>query len=130
MTIGPCAAQRNEKILLDILNRQAEAWNRGDIDGYMRAGYWDNDSLLFIGSKGPTYGYAGTLDRYKASYKDKDAMGTLTFSNLSFRKISNKYYHVTGAWSLARKADNPKGYFTLLFRKTKQGWRIVADHSS
>lgn len=112
-----------------VLNTQAAEWNKGNIEGYMQ-GYWNNDSLLFIGSKGPVYGYNNTLQRYKKGYPDKDAMGQLSFSNLSFKKLSNEYYHVTGSWSLMRKGDNPNGYFTLIFRKIDGHWVIVADHSS
>ena len=37
---------------------------------------------------------------------------------------------VLGSWSLARAGDNPHGKFTLIFRKFKDGWRIVHDHTS
>lgn len=112
-----------------VLNTQAEAWNTGSVEGYMQ-GYWNSDSLLFIGSKGPAYGYTTTLERYKKSYPDKAAMGTLSFSNLSFYKLSDEYYHVVGAWKLVREKDTPGGYFTLLFKKIKGKWLIVADHTS
>ncbi len=112
-----------------VLDKQAAAWNKGDIETYMQ-GYWNNDSLLFIGSKGPVYGYKPTLERYKKSYPDKQAMGVLNFSALMFKKLSDEYYYVTGKWSLQRDKDNPNGYFTLLFRKMDGKWSIVADHSS
>lgn len=112
-----------------VLDEQAAAWNNADIEAYMH-GYWNNDSLLFIGSKGPVYGYKPTLERYQKSYPDKQAMGELRFSELTFKKLSKEYYFVTGKWNLQRDKDNPNGYFTLLFRKIKGKWRIVADHSS
>lgn len=117
------------KAITLVLNKQADEWNRGDIDGYMQ-GYWNSDSLVFVGSKGPVYGYKPTLERYKTSYPDKEKMGKLDFSDLSFRRLSDEYYYVTGKWSLVRRDDNPNGYFTLLFRKIGGRWLIVADHSS
>ncbi len=117
------------KAIALVLNKQADEWNRGDIDGYMQS-YWNSDSLVFIGSKGPVYGYKPTLERYKTSYPDKEKMGKLDFSDLSFRRLSDEYYYVTGKWSLVRRDDNPNGYFTLLFRKIGGRWLIVADHSS
>lgn len=117
------------KHIADVLHKQAAAWNDGDIDVYMQ-GYWNNDSLLFIGSKGPVYGYKPTLERYKKSYPDKEAMGMLSFSSLTFKQLSDEYYFVTGRWSLQREKDNPNGYFSLLFRKLDGRWLIVADHSS
>lgn len=122
-------AKDNIMLIKDVLDEQATAWNKGDIEAYMQ-GYWHDDSLLFIGNKGPVYGYKSTLERYKKSYPDKQAMGELSFSELTFKKLSNEYYFVTGKWSLQRDKDNPNGYFTLLFRKIKGKWRIVADHSS
>lgn len=111
------------------MNAQVAAWNNGNIENYMH-GYWNNDSLLFIGSKGPKYGYNSTLSNYKKSYPDKAAMGELHFSSLKYNRLSDEYYHVTGAWSLIRAEDNPNGYFTLIFRKIDGNWVIVADHSS
>jgi len=37
---------------------------------------------------------------------------------------------VLGSWALAREKDNPKGKFTLIFRKFKDGWKIIHDHTS
>lgn len=125
-------AQNNDaetKQIADVLYKQAAAWNNGNIEEYMH-GYWNNDSLLFIGSKGPVYGYKPTLERYKKSYPDKEAMGELSFSDLTFKRLSHEYYFVTGRWSLQRDKDNPNGYFTLLFRLMNGKWQIVADHSS
>lgn len=125
-------AQNNDaetKQIADVLYKQTAAWNDGDIDVYMQ-GYWNNDSLLFIGSKGPVYGYKPTLERYKKSYPDKEAMGKLGFSDLTFKRLSHEYYFVTGRWSLQRDKDNPNGYFTLLFKLMNGQWQIVADHSS
>lgn len=113
----------------DVMDKQVVAWNNGDIEGYM-TGYWNNDSLLFIGSKGPKYGYGNTLSGYKKSYPDKETMGQLSFSSLQYKKLSDEYYHVTGAWKLTRKEDAPSGFFTLIFRKIDGKWVIVADHSS
>ena len=53
-----------EKDILKVLHEQQTAWNNGEIENFMN-GYWKNDSLLFIGSKGPTYGWQKTLDNYK-----------------------------------------------------------------
>lgn len=117
------------KLITTVLDKQAAAWNQGDIETYM-LGYWNNDSLLFIGNKGPVYGYQPTLVLYRKSYPDKQAMGMLSFSALTFKKLSHEYYYVTGKWSLQRHKDNPNGYFTLLFRKIDGRWLIVADHSS
>ncbi len=112
------------------LAAQAAAWNRGDIGAYMAAGYWESDSLLFIGATGPTRGYTATLARYRQRYPDAARMGKLTFEVLEMRALSDTYYFVVGRWALKRAADAPSGSFTLLWAKKGGRWVIVADHSS
>lgn len=121
-------SHNDEAAIINVLNTQAEEWNKGNIDGYMQ-GYWNSDSLLFIGRKGPKYGYTTTLESYQNGYPDAAAMGILTFSDINLKKLSDEYYYVTGGWALKRE-DNPGGYFTLLFRKINNKWVIVADHTS
>jgi ketosteroid isomerase-like protein len=93
-------------------------------------GYWNNDSLVFVGKNGPTYGYTATLERYKKSYSDAAKMGQLHFDILQVKQLSADYYFVLGKWALTRTAGDVSGSFTLLFRKIKGEWKIVADHSS
>ena len=65
-------------IIKDIMYKQSQCWSNGDIDGYMN-GYWESDSLRFLGSKGLVKGWQMTLDNYKKSYPSTAAMGTLKF---------------------------------------------------
>jgi hypothetical protein len=112
-----------------MLFAQVMEWNKGSVDGYMK-GYWESDSLLFIGSKGPRYGYEATLKRYKEAYPDADHMGKLRSTITSMQKLSPEYYFIVGKWALARKAGDVDGSYTLLLRKIKGKWVIVCDHSS
>jgi ketosteroid isomerase-like protein len=111
-----------------LLLRQRDDWNKGNVSAFMK-GYWENDSLLFIG-KSVSNGYQKTLDNYKKSYPDKAAMGQLDFEFLEFRKLSPEYYFVIGKWHLKRTIGDVGGAYTLLFRKIKGVWTIVVDHSS
>jgi ketosteroid isomerase-like protein len=130
LLLASCAfAQKNEAAIRSVLATQAEAWNRGSIEAYMQ-GYWNNDSLLFIGKSGPTYGYRQTLERYKKSYADTAKMGKLSFEILQVKKLSVGYYFVVGKWFLKRSIGDLNGSFTLLWRKINGKWLIVADHSS
>lgn len=123
---------QNSKIESDIravMNDQVAAWNRGDIDGFM-LGYWNSPKLTFVSGANVTRGWQPTLDRYKKSYDSRAKMGTLAFSDLEITVLSKDAAVVLGSWSLAREKDNPHGKFTLVFRKFKDGWRIVQDHTS
>lgn len=112
-----------------ILLRQADDWNRGDLDAFM-VGYWPSDKLQFIGGNGVIYGWQNTLDRYKRTYPDKAAMGKLQFDILDVQQLSNKVIMLTGKYTLTRENDTPTGHFLLVWRKIKGEWLIVADHSS
>ena len=112
-----------------VMDDQAVAWNKGDIDGFM-AGYWKSEKLTFISGTDVTRGWQPTLDRYKKGYDSRAKMGVLTFSDLEFTILGKDAAVVLGSWSLARDADNPHGKFTLTFRKFKEGWRIIMDHTS
>ncbi|PTX14957.1 ketosteroid isomerase-like protein [Pontibacter mucosus] len=114
-----------------VLEEQAACWSAGDLECYMQ-GYWKSDSLLFIGSRGLTYGWQPTLDNYKRGYPDVSAMGKLAFDLKEFRQLSPETMLVVGKWHLQRDAEKGdlEGHFSVIFRKFPEGWRIIADHSS
>lgn len=112
-----------------VLQEQTEAWNRGDLESFMQ-GYWQNDSLMFVGKSGVTYGWQNTLDNYKKGYPDTAAMGKLDFTLIMVKRLSFQYYFVVGKWHLARSIGDLSGHYNLLIKKIKGKWVIVADHSS
>ncbi|MDB6094289.1 MAG: hypothetical protein JWM32_1851 [Verrucomicrobia bacterium] len=121
---GPANAE-----ILQVLSIQADAWNRGDIDGFMKT-YAQTPELRFASGAAVTYGWKPTLERYKQRYPDRAAMGTLAFSELVVTELSADAAVVFGHWQLTRAKDTPHGLFTLLVRRTADGWRIFADHTS
>jgi len=123
------AQNKDEQAIKDLLAEQSKAWNKGNIEDFMK-GYWESDSLLFIGKSGPKYGYQTTLENYKKSYPDATAMGNLKFDILQVKRLSVIYFFVVGKWHLERTIGNLEGHFTLLVKKVKNKWVIVADHSS
>ncbi|MGH9733165.1 MAG: YybH family protein [Candidatus Acidiferrales bacterium] len=112
-----------------VLNTQVAAWNRGDIDAFMKY-YWQSDKTLFIGANGVTRGWQAVLDRYHRSYPNREAMGQLTFSDIDVEQDCPNAAIVIGEYHLHRQKDNPSGVFTLNFRKFADGWRIVVDHTT
>jgi ketosteroid isomerase-like protein len=125
-----CFAQNPDiTVIKKILTDQTIQWNKGNLDQFMK-GYWENDSLQFIGKSGPVYGYNNALNNYKKGYPDTAAMGKLSFDVISVKKLSPDYYFVTGKWFLSRTVGDLKGVYTLLFRKINGEWKIIADHSS
>jgi len=123
------AQNKDETAIRKLLSAQVSEWNKGNIEGYMK-GYWESDSLIFIGKNGPTYGYVSTLKRYKKAYPDKDAMGKLESTVITVKRLSDNFYFIIGKWALERKAGNLSGSFTLLLQKINDKWVIINDHSS
>ncbi|HYC30535.1 MAG TPA: DUF4440 domain-containing protein [Chitinophagaceae bacterium] len=123
------AQDKNKQEILSLLDHQTQAWNRGDIEGFM-VGYWNSDSLMFIGKSGITYGYKQTLANYKKNYSDTTQMGKLTFNIIQVKRLSDEYYFVVGKWMLKRTVGDLSGHYNLLFRKIDGRWMIIADHSS
>jgi len=129
LSLSANAQNKDEQAIRNILTHQITEWNKGNIDGFMK-GYWENDSLLFLGKSGPKYGHATTLANYKKNYPDTIVMGKLAFEILKVQPLSADTYFVVGKFMLQRTIGNLSGYYTLLFKKIKGEWVIVVDHSS
>lgn len=133
-----CATQQSNRLstskvanVKQVLANQAACWSNGDLECYMQ-GYWQSDSLLFIGSRGLTYGWQQTLANYKRSYPDPAAMGKLNFELKEVKTLSPETMLVVGKWHLEREAakGDLQGHFSVIFQRFKDGWKIIADHSS
>src|ERR1700732_2929344 len=112
-----------------VIGAQQTAWNRGDIDAFMN-GYARSKSTIFVSEDTVTRGWQTVRDRYKKKYSDREKIGTLKFSTLEIRPLGADSAVALGRWKLKRAKDQPHGRFTLIFRKTADGWRIVHDHTS
>ena len=124
---SPAAAAR--RVLAD----QRDAWNRADIDAFMK-GYWHSEDIRFAGGDSVQYGWQATIARYRKSYPDATAMGKLDFDLVEVRALSPKVVYVFGKWHLTRAdepADKaPHGLFTLIVEKKGNGWFVTRDHTS
>lgn len=126
---GPAGEDKEVAAVRAVIESQQAAWNRGDIEGFMD-GYAREETTTFVSGDTVTRGWQTVLDRYRKRYDSRAKMGTLTFSELEFKPLSPFYIMASGRWQLARDADTPHGRFTLVFRRTVGGWRVVHDHTS
>lgn len=115
--------------ILSVMDAQVEAWNEGKIRAFMD-GYAHTDSLLFLSGGEVRRGWEEAYYAYVRNYPDRDAMGTLSFSERSVRVLSDSYALVHGRWRLERENDTPGGLFTLLFAREGEDWKIIHDHTS
>jgi|SRR5450755_1244366 len=115
-----------------ILTHSEEAWNRGDLAAF--ASYYDDSpQTTFVGRDVVHGGVQVILNRYRKAYPTRDAMGTLSFTNVEVRTLAPDLALVTGEFHLQRTAaggGNAAGRYTLILRKTRAGWKIIHDHSS
>ena len=124
-------ADSAEQAIRRVLSDQAQAWNRGDIDGYM-TGYDNSPETTFIG-KTVQHGYQDVLRNYHERYPTRESMGSLTFTDLTVKLLGSDYASVTGRFHLQRTAaagGDASGVFSLLFQRTRMGWKVVLDHTS
>jgi beta-aspartyl-peptidase (threonine type) len=122
-----CPAQ-----MLAVVHAQEEAWNAGDIEGFMERGYWRSEELSFYSGGTKTFGYESVLARYKSRYQGEgNEMGRLSFSELDARCVDVDAGMVRGRWQLEKSdGERPWGLFTLVMRRLPEGWRVVHDHTS
>jgi ketosteroid isomerase-like protein len=133
VTISLCTkaqSSKDQETIYATMNRQMSDWNRGDIDAFMN-GYWESDSLMFVGKAGITQGYKATHARYLKSYPDRATMGTLKFTYLSLTFPGNGVAFLVGKFHLTRpEKGNLEGHYSLLWKKINGKWVVICDHTS
>jgi ketosteroid isomerase-like protein len=129
-TPSPTPTQdENEEEVLNVIKKQQIAWNHGDIESFME-GYWRSHDTVFVVGDTVTRGWQTVHNRYASKYSSRRKMGQLSFSHLEVHMFGYDGAFVFGRWELERDQDKPHGRFTLIFRKTSDGWKIVHDHTS
>ena len=118
-----------EAAVTAVIRQQQTDWNAGSVENFMQ-GYSRSDALRFASGGEVFNGFDAALRRFQTSYPDRRTMGTLFFSDIDVTVISPDAALAFGRWALTREPDHPNGLFTLLFRKTPDGWRITHDHTS
>ncbi len=115
--------------LRDVLNEQVDAWNRGDLEGFMDY-YWRSEELEFISGDTIHRGWRATLERYKRKYPTKEAMGWLDFDDLRVTAMGEDEAKATGRWRVRADRKTSSGGFELKFRRIEKRWLIVRDHTT
>lgn len=133
LALCPFAAGQtaDQRLILDVLERQQAAWNRGDVEAFME-GYERSDRIVFVGAE-IQRGYDDVLARYRGTYGDREKMGRLRFFDLDVEVLSDGAATVIGRYHLTRDAaggGDASGRFSLVFLLTRSGWKIVHDHTT
>lgn len=117
--------------ITSVLKQQEMAWNQGNLREFLLA-YLPNGEITFVG-KTVTRGMDAIRQRYETNYGSPEKMGTLRFDELEIRSLGRDYALVLGRFQLARTAaggGDASGRFTLVAKRTRQGWKFIHDHTS
>ena len=131
LMLAPAARADDAAPVRGLLNAQVEAWNRGDLEGFM-AGYWRSPELVFCSGATLLKGWDATLERYRKRYQaDGQEMGQLRFESLEVLMLGPEGAAARGEyWLRTKDGREPHGRFTLVLRRLDGAWRIVHDHTS
>jgi ketosteroid isomerase-like protein len=113
-----------------MLNRQADAWNRGDLAEFVS---FYAPLCTLVGTEITETTRSQVLAHYREKYPSRGAMGKLTFSDVSIHLLNKDAATVTAHWHLDRdaKSGGPAGgVFSLVCQLSGHGWQIVLDHTS
>lgn len=114
-----------------VLEKQVADWNAGRLEEFM-TGYWRSPKLTFFSGARKTSGWDATIERYRKTYQaEGKEMGKLQFTDLDIEPLGATAAVVRGRYELTM-SDGKKldGIYTLVFRKFKDGWKIIHDHTS
>lgn len=125
------ARDQAEEGIKHLLVAQVEAWNKGNLEGFM-GGYWHSPDLTFFSGGDIAKGWQAALQRYQRRYQGTGKeMGHLEFQDLNIDLLGPRAAVVTGKWQLTMSdGKTPHGLFTLILKRLQNGWRIVHDHTS
>jgi len=112
-----------------VLEKQVADWNAGDLAGFM-SGYARSENTRFASGGTVSLGWQTVFDRYRQKYGGKDSMGNLKFSDVDVQGLGNDTALAFGQWHLTRQGGDASGLFTLILRRTREGWRVFHDHTS
>lgn len=121
---------QDDKAVRTVLADQVAAWNKGDLDGFMK-GYWDDEKLVFISGGKQVKGFKALKERYDANYRGEGKeMGSLKFDEVTVEPLGPAVALVHGKWEVTTKKETVGGWYTLVFRKIGDDWKITHDHTS
>lgn len=126
---GPRAGSRDEAAILQAFQASAGAWNEGDLAGHLSI---YADDVTFMTGSGPVRGVAAIEQAFRESYwRDGRPVQTLSFEQVDVSMLDTDSALVTGRFILSGGGDPEQtGWFSLVWVRTGEGWRVVHDHSS
>lgn len=132
---GGCRFEVGEDEDVDVaiesmLARSVEAWNAGDLDGFM-ASFAEGASTSFMTPDGPVYGRTAIRDGYESAFGPGARRDSLRLEDIEVRLLPPLVGVVTLRYALERDgATTATGWSTVVVRRVGEGWRIIHDHTN
>lgn len=114
----------------EILRLSAEAWNAGDLEGFM-VHYERAPTTTYIGSSGLLVGYDAIYGRYAPGFEPGAARDSLRFESIRTRLLDQRFGIATARYVLHREGvTTSTGPFTLVLVRIEGAWKIIHDQSA
>jgi hypothetical protein len=126
---GSDIQHRDAEEIADLIRQQFAAWNRRDIDGYMKA-FWASPLLIFAVESEVWVGWEQVKANLLHEYSDPDRMGKSALDRLQTNTVSSETAMTIEWWSIVFRATKVSGFTTSVWHKFPVGWRIIQGHSS
>lgn len=124
-------SKKDYKAIADItreLNGTAEGWNAGELSRYLAVYVPGATEMTGEGPKGGVEHIEQTMKN--GFWKTGRPLQVLRYEGVKVTMLGKKNALVTGQYVLSGNgAPDRKGWFTTVWVKTKDGWRMVHDHS-
>jgi len=119
-----------EEQILELLTGQADAWNAGDLDGFM-VDYERTPTTSYIGSSGLITGFDAIRERYAPLFQPGAQRDSLRFVDLHARQLDQRFGLATARYVLHRAGQiTSTGPFTLVLVNVEGSWKITHDQSA
>lgn len=129
LAIGQEKTSNVKSELIQCIDSMEAFWNKGDLDNYMNY-YHKSDSLVMQSSNARFYGWERINAMFVNMFMDENLRGELKFTEVEIPESTNELGLVIGKFNLKYPDGNSRdGYFTVLFKKFPEGWKIIHDQS-
>lgn len=124
-------ATHNQLEVVKVVLAQQAAWNKGDLDTFLSHYKNAPDTQAVLGASAK--GMDVIRNAFRLNYPNRDAMGSIDYSDVEARELGERFCLATGKYHLERskKAGGPAdGTFTEIFEKTDKGWQIIFSETT
>lgn len=117
-----------ETAIITAIKNSENDWNKGDLNSFMKM-YTDESTMMM--PTGPA-GISTINDLYEKKYfNGKMPKQNLHYDDLKVTLLGEKYALLTGKFTLSgNNLPERSGRYSLVMILTKDGWKILHDHSS